>query len=68
MGECRKSSYSGGGGGQCVEGASAELVVKIRDTTNRDGVTQSVSDRAWRGLLNEVRSGRLALEGHYQTR
>jgi hypothetical protein len=56
----RKSSYSGGNGGSCVETASAAGVVLVRDTTNRDGYTLSVSASAWRGLLNEVRSGRIA--------
>jgi hypothetical protein len=43
----RKSSYSSGNGGQCVEAGHACGAVLVRDTTNRDGVTLSVSSEAW---------------------
>lgn len=56
----RKSSYSSGSGGACVETASDAGMILVRDTTNRDGATINVSASAWRGLLNEVRSGRIA--------
>jgi hypothetical protein len=55
MGEWRKSSYSGGGGGQCVEVASAEIVVKIRDTENRGGVTLSVPAETWKAFTATLR-------------
>jgi hypothetical protein len=42
----RKSSYSDGNGGQCVEVASAAGVV-VRDTTDRNGVTVTFSAEAW---------------------
>lgn len=42
----RKSSYSTGGQSQCVEVATDGAVL-IRDTTNRDGRTLSVSADAW---------------------
>jgi hypothetical protein len=42
----RKSSYSGGNGGSCVEVAN-DGVVLVRDTTNRDGGTLAVSADAW---------------------
>jgi hypothetical protein len=35
-------------------------MVKVRDTKDRDGVTLGVSLDAWRELLNQVRSGRIA--------
>lgn len=42
----RKSSFSSGQGGQCVEVGNADGVA-VRDTTDRDGFTLSVSVSAW---------------------
>lgn len=50
----RKSSYSSGSGGQCVEVASADDVL-VRDTTNRDGGTLSFTAGAWRAFLGTLR-------------
>jgi hypothetical protein len=44
----RKSSYSDGNGGNCVETASDDGVILVRDTTSRDGVTLSVPAGAWK--------------------
>jgi hypothetical protein len=46
----RKSTYSDGNGGSCVETASADGVILVRDTTDRDGVTLSVPATAWQGF------------------
>ena len=44
----RKSSYSGGNGGGCVETGIAETGrVLVRDTTNRDGGVHSLTAEAW---------------------
>lgn len=43
----RKASYSGSGGGNCVEVASSGSVVLVRDTTNRSGGTLAFSVEAW---------------------
>jgi Domain of unknown function (DUF397) len=43
MGEWRKSSYSDGNGGSCVETASGDGLVQIRDTTDREGVASGTS-------------------------
>jgi Domain of unknown function (DUF397) len=43
----RKSSYSGGSGGNCVEVADAASVVAVRDTKNRDGGTLTFAVGAW---------------------
>jgi hypothetical protein len=51
----RKATYSGDNGGECVEVASAYGRVMIRDTTNRDGITVSVTPAAWRRLLAAAR-------------
>jgi hypothetical protein len=47
MGEWRKSSYSDGNGGNCVEAADAQGAVLVRDTTDRDGAMLTVSSAAW---------------------
>jgi len=39
----RKSSYSGGAGNDCVETASGDGMILVRDTTNRDGGTLAFS-------------------------
>jgi Domain of unknown function (DUF397) len=51
----RKSSYSGGNGGQCVETASGVGVILVRDTTNRDGFTLSVPPGAWAKFTDSLR-------------
>jgi hypothetical protein len=43
----RKSSYSGNGGGSCVEVADDSGIVVVRDTTNRDGGSLTFSGLAW---------------------
>jgi hypothetical protein len=48
MGDWRKSSYSDGNGGACVETATGNDMILIRDTTDRDGMTLSIPTDAWR--------------------
>jgi hypothetical protein len=43
----RKSSYSGNGGGDCVEVADASSVVMVRDTKDRDGGALAFTADAW---------------------
>jgi Domain of unknown function (DUF397) len=43
----RKASYSGSGGGGCVEVANSGPAVVVRDTTNRDSATLTFSPDAW---------------------
>jgi hypothetical protein len=50
----RKSSYSDGNGGDCVEVASASTVV-VRDTVNRDGVTLAFSAEAWAAFTRSLK-------------
>jgi hypothetical protein len=42
MDNWRTSSYSSGGGGQCVEAASADGTVMVRDSTDHDGSTLTI--------------------------
>jgi hypothetical protein len=50
----RKSSYSGNGGQNCVEVATKGVVL-VRDTTDRTGVTLSVSPTAWASFTASLR-------------
>jgi hypothetical protein len=51
----RKASYSGNGGGSCVEVGSAAPVVLVRDTTNRNGVTLAVPADAWQAFTDGLK-------------
>jgi Domain of unknown function (DUF397) len=51
----RKSTYSGGNGGDCVETASGDGVVIVRDTTDRDGGTLAVPADAWRAFAAGIK-------------
>jgi hypothetical protein len=50
----RKSTYSAGNGGDCVEVASDGLVL-VRDTTNRDGGALAFSVASWEQFLGTIR-------------
>jgi Domain of unknown function (DUF397) len=52
-GNWRKSSYSSTTGGNCVEVATSGTV-RVRDTTDRMGVTLSVSGAAWTKFLATI--------------
>jgi hypothetical protein len=53
----RKPTYSDANGGACVETASdsANAVIIVRDTTNRDGVTLAFTADAWQRFTSELR-------------
>ena len=51
----RKSTYSGANGGQCVEAASSDGVVMVRDTTHRDGGTLAFGAEAWTVFVTSLR-------------
>ncbi len=54
----RKSSYSGGDGGGCIEvGAHAATgCVLVRDTRDRTGPVLAVTPAAWRTFAAQVKS------------
>jgi hypothetical protein len=54
MDNWRTSSYSSGGGGQCVETASADGTVIVRDSADRDGSMLTISASAWSQFLTRV--------------
>ncbi|WFE54155.1 DUF397 domain-containing protein [Micromonospora sp. WMMD1155] len=52
----RKSTRSGGNGGDCVEVAdNLPGVVLVRDTKDRDGGTLAVSPASWRRFVALIR-------------
>jgi hypothetical protein len=54
----RKSSRSGGNGGDCVEVAdNLADIVAVRDTKDRDGGTLLFPRTQWAAFLSAVRSG-----------
>ena len=61
----RKASYSGSNG-SCVETASGNGVVLVRDTTDRDGMTLEVSAEAWKKFLGTLRLGLVLGPQHRQ--
>jgi hypothetical protein len=54
MDEWRKSSYSDGNGGQCVE-VGADGLILVRDTTDRDRVILTFSTKAWTTFTASLR-------------
>jgi hypothetical protein len=57
----RKSSYSSGGGQNCVEVAIGLGAVAIRDSKNPDGPAHIVSPGAFRDLIARIKRGDLSL-------
>ena len=52
----RKSSFSGGSGGQCVEVASALGLVAIRDTKDQGaGPVLRITAGAWKTFTNGIK-------------
>lgn len=51
----RKSSYSGSGGGNCVEVASAPAAVAVRDTKSPDSPPLGFTPDAWRAFIRRVK-------------
>jgi len=57
----RKSSYSGGDHGSCVELASAPGVVGVRDSKNPAAGHLQIGKRSFAALLCEIKTGRYDL-------
>jgi uncharacterized protein DUF397 len=53
----RKSTYSDGNGGSCIEVAGAARVVLVRDTKDRDGRTLAFGAKAWRAFAEQLKRG-----------
>jgi hypothetical protein len=58
----RKSSYSGNGGGNCVEVASnLPDIVAVRDSKNPDGPRLACAREAWLEFVQSIKQGELDL-------
>jgi len=57
MGDWRKSSYSTGDGGNCVEAASGNGTVQVRDTADRGGPAIRVAATAWQRFAVGLKVG-----------
>jgi Domain of unknown function (DUF397) len=56
--EWRKSTYSGGNGGNCVEVArSLRVAVAVRDSKDPDGPVVAVAPETWRAFTDWVKTG-----------
>lgn len=51
----RKSTYSDGNGGSCVEVGGAARLVLVRDTKNRAAGTLAFSAQAWRAFAEQLK-------------
>jgi Domain of unknown function (DUF397) len=60
MGNWRKSTYSDGNGGDCIE-VAADSAVLVRDTRDRQGVTLRVTAGAWQRFTASLKQQRGAL-------
>ena len=55
----RKSSYSGNGGGNCVEVArNIPGIVAVRDSKDPRGPVLTLGAGVWRGFVDDVKAGR----------
>jgi hypothetical protein len=55
----RKSSYSGNGGGTCVEVASRlPGGIAVRDSKDPDGPVLALQPASWRALTDAIKAGR----------
>lgn len=54
----RKSTYSGGQGGECVEVADGFAVVPVRDSKDPDGPALVFGADAWSAFVAEVKADR----------
>ncbi|CAM5489323.1 MULTISPECIES: DUF397 domain-containing protein [Streptomyces] len=57
-----KSSYSGNGGGSCVEwapGLASAGVVPVRDSKDPHGPVLTFAASSWSSFISAVKSGRL---------
>ena len=53
----RTSSYTGNGGGNCVEVGDAARVIIVRDTKDSSGPVLWFSLAAWRRFADQVKAG-----------
>jgi Domain of unknown function (DUF397) len=54
MGQWRKSTYSDANGGDCVEAASSEGAILVRDTADRAGTMLGFTTEAWTAFADSL--------------
>lgn len=54
----RKSSYSGGQGGDCVEVADGLAVIPVRDSKDPEGPALVFEAAAWTAFLTDLKADR----------
>jgi len=52
----RKSTYSGASGSDCVEAATGQGMILVRDTTNRDAGPLTFPSSAWSTFTGAVKA------------
>ncbi|GAB3493897.1 DUF397 domain-containing protein [Nocardiopsis coralliicola] len=57
--EWRTSSYSGTGGGQCVEVSDRPAATRVRDSVTPDGAVLAFDRTAWAAFVEAAAQGRL---------
>ncbi|MFE2294760.1 DUF397 domain-containing protein [Streptomyces sp. NPDC059452] len=55
----RKSSYSGGANGECLEVADGHTTVPVRDSKAPAGPVLTFSPQGWSGFVTAVKHGEL---------
>ncbi|WP_335936730.1 DUF397 domain-containing protein [Streptomyces sp. PTD5-9] len=55
----RKSSYSGGSNGECLEVADGYATVPVRDSKTPNGPTLVLSANGWTAFVSAVKNGSL---------
>jgi hypothetical protein len=53
----RKSSYSGGQGGNCVEVANDTTTIAVRDSQDQDGAHLAVPAPSWAAFTRRIQCG-----------
>jgi Domain of unknown function (DUF397) len=61
----RTSSYTGNGGGNCVEVADHDERVLVRDTKDRTGAVLRFSPAAWRAYVAQLKDERSLASSPY---
>ena len=54
----RKATYSSGNGGNCIEVATADRTVAVRDSKDPDGPHLAFGVRAWQAFATKLKSER----------
>ena len=55
MGDWRKSTYSDATGGNCVEVATRDQAIAVRDTANCNGATLTFTAQAWQRFADALK-------------